>query len=329
MEKTVSTLKATPHLEFMPVALFGSVMGLTGLSVAWHLASVRYGVSRHVADAIAAAAILTFIAVASGYVVKFVTAFDAVLAEFHHPIAGNMFATFFVSLLLLPILIAPVQLQVARIVWVIGAVGMLIFAINVVSRWLSTPHEPPQATPAWIIPVVGLLDLPLAVPYLDLPHAQMIMLSGLSVGIFFALPLFTIVFARLIFAPPLVPALQPSLMILVAPFAVGMTAYAATVRKTDLFSDGLYVLTLFLLVVLIGRLRHLGSCCPFKFGWWSVSFPLSACSICALRFAMDKPGWLTEAIAICLLALVTAVIGWMLGRTLLGLSRGELRTLST
>jgi hypothetical protein len=44
---------------------------------------------------------------------------------------------------------------------------------------------------------------------------------------------------------------------------------------------------------------------------------------------MDNPGWLTNSIAIGLLALVTAVIAWTLGRTLLGLTRGELRMLST
>jgi hypothetical protein len=37
-------------LEYLPVALFGSVMGLTGLSLAWHLAHTRFGVPDIVAD---------------------------------------------------------------------------------------------------------------------------------------------------------------------------------------------------------------------------------------------------------------------------------------
>ena len=32
------------HFEYLPVSLFGAVMGLTGLSVAWRLAGQRYGV---------------------------------------------------------------------------------------------------------------------------------------------------------------------------------------------------------------------------------------------------------------------------------------------
>ena len=31
------------QLEYLPVGLFGSVMGLTGLSVAWRLALTHYG----------------------------------------------------------------------------------------------------------------------------------------------------------------------------------------------------------------------------------------------------------------------------------------------
>ena len=31
------------RLDYLPVGLFGSVMGLTGLSVAWRLAQERYG----------------------------------------------------------------------------------------------------------------------------------------------------------------------------------------------------------------------------------------------------------------------------------------------
>ena len=39
-------------LEYLPVGLFGSVMGLTGLSVAWRLAHARYGVPAVIADVI-------------------------------------------------------------------------------------------------------------------------------------------------------------------------------------------------------------------------------------------------------------------------------------
>ena len=82
-----------PQLEYLPVGLFGSVMGLTGLSVAWRLAEARYGAPGWIALAIGAAAVAAFLAVLAGYAVKLATAFDAIRAEFRHPVAGNLFGT--------------------------------------------------------------------------------------------------------------------------------------------------------------------------------------------------------------------------------------------
>ena len=44
--------------------------------------------------------------------------------EFAHPIIGSLFGTVFISLLLLPIIIAPVSLSAARALWVLGAAGI-------------------------------------------------------------------------------------------------------------------------------------------------------------------------------------------------------------
>ncbi len=147
---------------YLPVGLFGSVMGLTGLSVAWRLAHARYGVPEAISLGIAGLAVLAFVLVSLGYALKLVTAFSAVRSEFRHPIAGNLFGTFLISLLLLPILVAPFALRTAQIVWAIGAILMVLFAWLTVSRWMSDRQQVAHATPAWIIPVVGLLDVPLA-----------------------------------------------------------------------------------------------------------------------------------------------------------------------
>jgi tellurite resistance protein len=113
------------QLESLPVGLFGSVMGLTGLSVAWRLAHARYGTPDWLAGSIAVAAITAFVGVTLGYGVKLAIAPNAVRAEFHHPIAGNLFGTFLISLLLLPIIVAPASLLLARAMWITGSAGML------------------------------------------------------------------------------------------------------------------------------------------------------------------------------------------------------------
>lgn len=308
----------------LPVALFGSVMGLTGLSVAWRLAQSLYGLPRWGAAVLGVIAVLSFLAMSVAYGVKLATSFDAVRAEFRHPVAVNTFATFWVSLLLLPMVLAPYSLPAARVSWSLGAVGILWMAWHVVGRWLQGAYALDQVAPAWLLPVVGLLDLPLAAPILDLPHLGGAMQLGLAAGSFLTLPVFTMVLGRLVLQPPLPRPLEPSLLILVAPSAVGMSTYVATTGHVDLFAKSLYCVSLFILAVLAGRLRHLAHCCPFRVGWWAISFPLAACAIAALRFAQAVPGIASDVVAGFLLALASVLILWMLARTLLGIAQGAL-----
>jgi len=93
-------------LEYLPVSPFGSVMGLTGLSVAWRLASVHFHLSMAISEVIAALGVSAFVAMAIAYGVKSITAPAAVRAEFAHPIAGSLFGTILISLLLMPIVIS-------------------------------------------------------------------------------------------------------------------------------------------------------------------------------------------------------------------------------
>lgn len=324
------TVAPRPRLfETLPVALFGSVMGLTGLGLIWKIAHTRYGTPIWVAEALAVLAVAAFVVLVGAYGTKLVTAPDAVRAELQHPIAVNTFATFWVSMLLVPLLLAPHNLMLARVSWAIGAAGISMLAWYVVSRWLTLQQQHTSAAPAWALPVVGLLDMPLAVPSLDLPALHGVMVAALSIGLFLAVPVFMLILARLVFEPPLPAPLQPTLLILVAPSAVGFSAYVATTGEIDLFAKALYAATLFLLTVLLATLRHLPACCPFKLGWWAVSFPLAAATIAALRFAEAEPHWVTATIAFLLFVLSSAVILWLFARTVLGIARGELRALST
>jgi tellurite resistance protein len=326
---TIAPTTARQRFVYLPVGLFGSVMGLTGLSVAWRLAHARYGAPDWLANGIGCLAVGAFIPLTIAYAIKTVTAPAAVLTEFRHPIAGNLFGTILISLLLMPIVLAPLSLRLAQMVWVVGAIGMFAFAFMIVTRWMSDRQQAAHATPAWIVPVVGLLDVPLALPSLGLPPMQGVMVASLAIGLFFAVPLFTLIFSRLLFEPPLPDALQPTLLILVAPFAVGMSTYVVTVGAVDLFAQSLFMLTLFALAVLLNRMRYVLACCPFRVAWWAVSFPLAASAIAALRFAAAQPSLIADAIACALLALATLAIAGLLVRTLYGLARGELRTLST
>ncbi len=105
----MSTAAKAPHklsLDYLPVGMFGSVMGLTGLSVAWRHAHSLFGTPIWIATTIGAIGAIAFVALVVGYGIKAVTAPAAVATEFNHPITGNLFGTILISMLLLPITIA-------------------------------------------------------------------------------------------------------------------------------------------------------------------------------------------------------------------------------
>jgi tellurite resistance protein len=323
-----STARPSPFLN-VPIGLFAPAIGLAALSLAWRLAHVRFGVPAGASSAVAGAAVLAFLSMCGAYAAKAWTAPDAIREEFESPVLGSLFAIIPISLLLFPVILAPVFPAVALVSWTIGAISMAAFAWLIVDRWMESRQHVAHATPAWIVPIVGVLDVPLAMPSLGLESLHGVMVAGLAIGMFFAVPLFTLIFSRLLFEERLPEALQPSLLILVGPFAVGTSAYVATTGHIDLFAQALYGVSLFLLAVLLGRLRYLGRCCPFRLTWWAVGFPLASAASAALRVAIEYPGVLNDCVAALLLLLSTVVIAWLGGRTLIGIARGELGRLAS
>jgi len=315
-------------LSYLPVGMFGGVMGLTGLSVAWRLAHQQFGAPLWISQLAGLAAVAAFVALAVAYGVKAYAGWSAVRAEFNHPVASSLFGTPMISLLLLPFVLADYSLPLARLSWVLGAVGMTVLAWVIVLRWMTLRQTAAQVAPAWIVPVVGMLDVPLAVPQLQWQGLHEVMVFGLAVGLFFALPLFTLIFQRLVMEEPLPAPMQPSLLILVAPFAVGFSAYVTTTGGIDLFAQALYMLMVFLLAVLLGRLRHLPRCSPFRVSWWAASFPLAASAGAAIRYAGHARNIVADGIALLFLAIASIVIVVFLAQTLAGVAKGELKALA-
>ncbi len=327
--ETQAAARLRPRLEYLPVSLFGGIMGLSGLSIGWHVAAKVLNVPEAISTCTGFIAVGAFVVLALAYGVKLVTAPDKVAAEFNNLIAGNLFGTISISLLLLPIILVHYSLPVARGLWLIGAGSMILFAWTIVVRWISRPHEAIHVTPTWIVPAVGLLDVPLALPLLDMPQFNGLMLFSLAVGLVFAVPVFTLNLNRLIVGPPLPDPLLPTLLMLAAPFAVGFSSYVVTAGKDDMFADALYMLTLFTMAVLVWRLARTLPGKAFKLSWWGTSFPLAATAIAALRYAGYHPGPVAVGIAVVLLAAATLAIAALMVRTLVGLFRGELRALSS
>ncbi|QEM03746.1 C4-dicarboxylate ABC transporter [Mucilaginibacter rubeus] len=298
-------------IEFMPVSIFGSVMGLCGLSFAWRRAAVIWNIWELPYLIFRLFAIAAFIALSACYLVKWYKFRKLIIEEFRSPKTICFFATYIICLLLLPGVVIDFFPRVAIVIWCTGAILMLFFACYMLRRWLDERQEPDSAMPAWVLPIVGTLDIPIIGNQLPLPGIHEITMMAFGIGSVFALVLLVILISRLIFQAPLPEGLQPSLFILTAPLALAFTVYHQLTMKLDITAGTLFYFNLFLALLLGSKIFLIPRACPFKISWWSVSFPLSALSITALTYVENKPDWAHQLFAAGMLLLATIVISYL------------------
>lgn len=285
---TDTTAEATPkvtarRLEHFPVSFFATVMGTAGLAIATHRLELLLGAGPVASLVLGGVASGLFVAVAGLYAIKLARYRDAVVAEWHHPVRLSFFPTISISLLLLSLIALPLDPGLADGFWMVGAAVHLVFSLVILSTWIGhRPFEPPHLNPAWFIPAVGNIIVPLAgVP---LGHVE-VSWFFFSFGVMFWIVLLTLVFNRLVFHNPLPDRLLPTLMILVAPPAVGFLAYAKlNGGAIDGFGRLFFYagLGLFLLVATkIGQMARI----RFALSWWAYSFPIAALTTAASVYA--------------------------------------------
>ena len=87
-----------------------------------------------------------------------------------------------------------------------------------------------HSNPAWFIPIVGNLIVPIAgVGIWD----NTILIFYFSIGIFFWIILFAIILNRVIFHNPFAPKFMPTLFILIAPPSIGFLSYMKLTTNLD------------------------------------------------------------------------------------------------
>jgi len=321
----MSTASSKPpvSLKNLPINLFASVMGISGLSLAWRLAAHEFRTNIWISHGIGIVAFGVFLLLAMGYAVKFLKHPEVVRNEFHHPIAGNFFGTINISILLLSSVITPLSIPAAQVLWTIGSMGTVALAFIIISRLLRGKIDPGHAVPAWLIPGVATLDITVAGGTMPMAWARELNLFALAVGGFVALVFFTLILSRLLHHPEkLANGMIPSLMILMAPFPVGFLAYTNFTHRVDDFAAILFYFGLFLSLTLIFKVFKRDI--PFSAGWWAVGFPLAALAIAALKYAAAVHLWPLSWLAIALLAFLSAVISVLFIRTLRLLFNGSL-----
>ena len=305
----------------MPVPLFAVTMGHAGLGLAWRNAHTTFGLPLAVAEVLMAFAAGAFALVALVYALKLVACPGGVAADFRHPVMMNFFPAISIGLLLLAAGALPHDRQLAEGLWIAGAVLHLALAVTIIGRWIRQNTEIQHASPAWFIPVVGNIVVPIAgVPL----GYETVSWFFFGVGLVFWVPLFTIVLYRLIFHDPLPPQIAPLMFILIAPPAAGFLAYMQLNGGTlDVLGYLLAASALFIALVL-GGIAGLFVRLPFALSWWAFTFPAAALSCAMTQVHALLPGPATQAVALTALAFATAIIALVTLRTLAALVTGRL-----
>ncbi|THD76459.1 C4-dicarboxylate ABC transporter [Thalassobius vesicularis] len=312
--------QATNRLEHYPVTFFSTIMGMTGLALALHAADTAWGFGHMPAKAVYFVAMAMFVLVSVFYLAKAAKYPQAVRHEWNHPVRLAFFPAISISLLLLAAASLTQAPAMAAPLWWAGMALQGVLTIAVVSGWIGArAFQTGHLNPAWFIPAVGNVIVPIAGVPLGHPEISWYFMS---VGLIFWVVLMTLVVNRLIFHDPLPGRLQPTLVILIAPPAVGMVAWVRLVGDVDSFArillNGAYLFTL-IVAVQLPRIVKL----PFAMSFWALSFPFAAVTIASFTYAAKTGSVAHHYLGTGLLAVLVVIIAALVARTAKAMAAGE------
>ncbi|PAU71973.1 SLAC1 anion channel family protein [Vreelandella alkaliphila] len=302
----------TSRLQNFPISWFSLIMGMTGFTIAWHRAESLLNITIKISPILLTTTLVTFFVLLTLYITKIAKYPSQVKSEFSHPIKLNFFPTISIGLILLSIAFLPYSNRVSFILWSVGVVLHLGFTLYILSAWLHQTHfEVTHINPAWFIPVVGNILVPIA----GIEHASPeISWFFFSIGLIFWGVLLTIIFYRMFFHQPLPAKLLPTLFILIAPPAVGSIAWFQLVGEINAFGRILYYIALFLTLMLLTQTTRFIKL-DFFLSWWAYSFPIAAITIASFLMFEQLQLPFFKVLSFTLLGLLTFLISMLIIRT--------------
>jgi len=314
-----------PRLARLPFSIFATIMGLSGLAIATEKVQMHYAPAStsalSISHVLTGGVILLFIFLAALQTLRLLRHSSAIKAEWKHPVRISFFPAASIGLLLISIAILPHHQPISQYIWMTGTILQFILAFLVINTWINATHfEPHHVNPAWFIPAVGNVIVPIA----GVAHGYTeISWFFFAFGIVFWLVLLVIVMNRLFFHHPLHEHMIPTLCILIAPPAVGFLAYVKLTGGIDAFAHVLYYAALAFTIIVamqISTFRRLS----FVLSWWAYSFPLTAITIATLVMAEHARNTVLEMLGLGLYAAAILVITGLSVRTLIGVAKGEI-----
>ncbi|ADG93488.1 C4-dicarboxylate transporter/malic acid transport protein [Arcobacter nitrofigilis DSM 7299] len=273
------TIKLVPNrLKSFPVTMFAIVMGLAGLSLVYGKAYEVLGINKIFYQILSYFTILIFFIILITYFRKMMNFHEEVKEEFYHPIRINFFAAISISFILVSMLFKPLNIQISLSLFTVGTVLQLFFTFHTFIFWINASLNIHQSNPAWFIPIIGNLVIPIAgIDFLS----NNVLMYFFSIGVFFWIIMFSIILNRIIFHDQFAQKFMPTLFILIAPPTVALLAYYNLTNSLDVFSIVLFNLGLFFTFLLFFMYKKFLKI-KFFISWWAFTFPLASMTVSTL-----------------------------------------------
>ena len=315
---------SAPLLKFLYPGWYAIVMGLAGLSLAWHRAVPLMGDGAGAAALIIGAlAAWVFLLLLVLTVWRGLAHAEAWAEDRRHPVRP----TFIAALPLAALLVATAAVAsfgpstLAGLLWWVGSLSQLYVTVWVLARWWRGNQagglQWAGVTPALFIPIVGNVLAPLAGA--PLGHAEWAA-AQFGFGLMFWPLAMALIVSRVAIAGLWPERLRPTVFIFIAPPAVvGLSSLQ--LGAPEMLGWVLWGMALFSLLWAASQARLIAAQ-PFGLPNWGMSFPLAAFAALTLRLA--QPGGLMAVLGPVSLALASLVIAWLVLGTLRGLRNGTL-----
>lgn len=307
-------------IQFFPITSFAVVMGLTGLTIAFGKFYHMQWLPRIFYDISIFTVLGLFVLFTVLYGLKLSLYPDEVKADFKHRIRINFFSAISISLLLLSIAFYTYYPILSISLWWAGVLLHTFFMFKTISFWVQHNFEIQHFNPAWFIPVVGNILIPIG----GVDFAPVIFsYFYFSAGFFFWIVLFTIFLYRVIFHAQLPEKFIPTFFILLAPPAIGFVSYIRITASWDTFSVFLLFMTYFFIVLLAVMYKSFTKL-KFFMSWWAFTFPLAASTIASVVAYQVTHFMFFQIIAwVLLFSAITAIL-IVVWHTIQNIRKGEI-----
>ncbi|THB63783.1 MAG: C4-dicarboxylate ABC transporter [Gammaproteobacteria bacterium] len=302
------------RLKHMPISFFAIVLGMVGFTLAVQKAEHIYHIDYGISTVLLYITLLITAVISVMYLLKGVFYPREIQAEFHNPIKINFFPIFAKVFLIYSVIFLDRSLIVSRYLWIVGAGLQFLFSIVIVSAWLNRDRfEIKHLNPAWFIPIVGNLIVPIA----GVRHGfSEVSWFFFSIGVIFWLSLFIVILYRVFFHTPIPEKLVPTLFILFAPPAIGFISWVKLNGLTEFDAVGRIMLyfSLFMFVLVFAQAKKFLNI-RFYLSWWAYTFPTAAISIASMLAFHMTGGTHFKYLAIVQLVILAVIILILLFKT--------------